>query len=91
LAEDPEDGLTYEPTAEALQAWTDRHWKDWYDPPIAELRHRDTIRDQALGVAYAADAPDVPARHEVHLDRRLEKTLAMLMRLQELRRAVISE
>ena len=29
--------------------------------------------------------PGVPARYEVHLDRKLERTLAMLFRLRELR------
>ena len=86
LAEDPEDGLTYTRTAEALQAWISHNWRSWYKHPIAELQHRDAIRDQALGVAYAADDLDVPARYEVHLDRKLERTLAMLIRLRDLRR-----
>ena len=41
--------------------------------------------DQALGAAYAAQELDVPARYEVHLDRKLERTLSMLLRLKELR------
>ena len=86
LAEDPEDGLTYARTAEALQAWISHNWQNWYERPIAELQHRDAIRDQALGVAYAANDLDVPARYEVHLDRKLERTLAMLIRLRDLRR-----
>jgi hypothetical protein len=61
LAEDPEDGLTYAPTAEALQAWIEHNWADWYEQPIAELQHRDAIRNQALGIAYAADGLD-PSR-----------------------------
>ena len=36
-------------------------------------------------LAYAAHDLDVPARYEVHLDRKLERTLAMLFRLKELR------
>jgi hypothetical protein len=53
--------------------------------PIAELQHRNAIREQAFGVAYAADALEVPARYGIHLDRKLERTLAMLIRLRELR------
>jgi hypothetical protein len=30
-----------------------------------------------------------PTRYEVHLDRRLERTLAMLLRLREFRRAAV--
>ncbi len=89
LAEPPDDDLTYAPTAEALQAWINHHWNQWYEDPIAELENRDAIRDQALGMAYTADDLDVPARYEIHLDRKLERTLAMLIRLRELRRTTV--
>jgi len=71
LAEEPEEGLTHAPTAEALQAGIEHHWTEWYEKPIAELQHRDAIRDQALAIAYAANELDAPARYEVHLDRKL--------------------
>jgi hypothetical protein len=89
LTERPGDRLTYTPTADALKAWIERHWKERFEDPIAELEHRDAIRDQALGVAYAAFGLDTPARYEVHLDRKLERTLAMLIRLRELRRPAV--
>jgi hypothetical protein len=76
--------MTCAATIDALRAWIDRHWRDWYEDPIAELEHRDEIRDQALGAAHDLD---VPARYEVHLDRKLERTLAMLFRLKELRQS----
>jgi hypothetical protein len=63
-----------------------RHWEEWYDDPIAELEHRDAIREQAIGAAYSTQRLEVTARYEVHLDRKLERTLAMLFRLRELRR-----
>jgi hypothetical protein len=85
LSDPPDDGLTYAATAEALNAWIDRHWREWYTQPIAELQHRDVIRDQAFGIAYAAVGLEVPARYEIHLDRKLERTLGMLIRLRELR------
>jgi hypothetical protein len=84
-ARQPDDGLAYAPTADILKAWIDRHWEAWYEGPIIELENRGAIRDQALGIAYAAPDLDVPARYEVHLDRKLERTLAMLFRLKELR------
>jgi hypothetical protein len=87
LSEPPDDGLTYASTAEALKAWIEHHWQEWYDQPIVELQHRDAIRDQALGIAYAADGLEVPARYEIRLDRKLERTLAMLIKLRELRQA----
>jgi hypothetical protein len=68
-----------------LEAWIHRHRRVWYDEPVLELRHRDVIRDQALGIAYATDGLEVPARYEVHLDRKFERTVAMLVRLREFR------
>lgn len=57
----------------------------------AVLLRRTLIRDQALG--EAADAPQLErlARYEVHLDRKLERMLAMLFKLKELRRAQAEE
>jgi hypothetical protein len=88
LSDPPDDGLTYAATAEALRAWIGHHWRDWFEGPILELKHRDAIRDQALGIAYATGDLEVPARYEVHLDRKLERTLAMLIRLRELRQPI---
>jgi hypothetical protein len=88
LSDPPDDGLTYAATAEALKEWLDHHRAEWYDQPIVELQHREAIREQALGVAYRSDDLEVPARYEVHLDRKLERTLAMLIRLRDLRQSV---
>jgi hypothetical protein len=88
LSDPPDDGLTYTTTGDALMAWIRHHWREWFESPLLELKHRDAIRDHALGIAYAADDLEVPARYEVHLDRKLEKTLAMLIRLRELRHPV---
>jgi hypothetical protein len=90
LSDPPDDGLTYRATADALMAWIRHHWREWFEDPLLELKHRDAIRDQALGIAYAADDLEVPARYEVHLDRKLERTLAMLIRLQEVRQPVLA-
>jgi hypothetical protein len=90
LTDPPEDGLTYTKTADALGAWIDHHWRRWYEEPIAELEHRHVIREQAVGRAYATDDLDVPTRYEVHLDRKLERTLAMLIRLKDLRQTTVT-
>jgi hypothetical protein len=86
LDDPPRDGSKYVPTAESLKAWIDRHWDEWFEEPIAELEHRDAIREQAFGAAYGTNRLEAPARYEVHLDRKLERTLAMLIRLRDLRR-----
>jgi hypothetical protein len=89
LGEADADDLTYKPTVEALEAWLRGKWTDWDEGPIAELEHRDAIREQAFGSAYATQRLEVTARYEVHLDRKLERTLAMLFRLRELRRPTL--
>ena len=85
---DPPDGLTYTATAEALLAWIRHHWREWFDDPLLELQYRDAIRDQAFGMAYATDELEVPARYEIHLDRKLERTLSMLIKLRDFRQPV---
>jgi hypothetical protein len=85
-ADDPE----YQPTAEVLGAWLIRNQKEWFDDPITELEHRGAIREQAFGSAYATERLEVTSRYEVHLDRKLERTLALLVRLRELRQPAVS-
>jgi hypothetical protein len=50
-----------------------------------ELKHRPLIRAQALGATFDPDRLERLGRYEVHLDRKLESTLAMLIRLRERR------
>jgi hypothetical protein len=50
-----------------------------------ELANRPLIREQAFGEAVDPDKLERLGRYEVHLDRKLERTLAMLLRLKELR------
>ena len=45
-----------------------------------------SLRAQAFGQSLDPDKLSRLARYEVHLDRKLERTLAMLLRLQDLRR-----
>jgi hypothetical protein len=52
-----------------------------------ELQNRALIRDQAFGEALDPDHLEGLARYEVHLDRKMERMLAMLIRLQEFRAA----
>ncbi len=44
------------------------------------------VREQAFGEAFDRDKLEWLGRYEVHLDRKLERTLAMLIRLQDPRR-----
>jgi hypothetical protein len=59
----------------------------WYVSRRKELENRPSIRAQAFGEALDPDLMERLGRYEVHLDRKLERTLAMLIRLQDLRRS----
>jgi hypothetical protein len=58
-----------------------------YEARRKELQNQPLIREQAFGEALDADKLDGLARYETHLDRKLERMLTMLIRLQELRAA----
>ena len=81
-----EPGPWYQkPNATALQGWIDHHWREWFEEPITELENRETIREQAFGMAYGSGKLETLARYETHLDRKFERTLAMLIKLKDLR------
>jgi hypothetical protein len=54
-----------------------------------ELANRPLILEQAFGEALDADKLERLGRYEVHLDRKLERMLAMLLRLKDLRRSIV--
>ena len=71
-------------TAEALHEWL-RDTVTALQRQVTEIEHRGAIRDHTMGVALDPDKLDRLARYETHLDRKMERTVAMLIRLQELR------
>ncbi len=83
-AEEPEPD--YEATAESLSGWLEGEAITYFRKREVELANREMIREHALGEALTANAFEGLARYEVHLDRKLERTLTMLIRLQDLRR-----
>ena len=56
-----------------------------------ELEHRPLIRAQAFGQSLDPNKLEGLARYEVHLDRKLERMLSMLLRLKDLRVKTIEE
>ncbi|MBP6646651.1 MAG: hypothetical protein KA207_12390 [Burkholderiaceae bacterium] len=50
-----------------------------------EIRHHDAIKNQTIGEGLQAYKLLNLARYETHLDRKFERTLAMLIKLKELR------
>jgi hypothetical protein len=81
-----EDEKPFRATAEDLLRFLQEKILPWYDERRAELEHRPLIRAQAFGEAVDPERLERLARYEVHLDRKLERILAMLLKLQDLRR-----
>ena len=56
-----------------------------------QLENRPLVREQAFGESLDPDKLERLGRYEVHLDRKLERMLAMLFRLKELRQPQAEE
>jgi len=82
-----EDQTPYRADAESLRRFLESDVLLWYENRRRELENRPLIRAQAFGEAVDPHRLERLARYEVHLDRKLERMLAMLLKLQDLRRA----
>ena len=71
--------------AEGLRRFLEADVLPWFETRKKELANRPLIREQAFGESLDPDKLERLARYEVHLDRKLERTLSMLFRLKELR------
>jgi len=93
LACDPHElGEGEEPAtadAESLRRFLEGEVLPWFENRKKELANRPLIREQAFGEALDPDRLERLGRYEVHLDRKLERMLTMLLRLKELRRAAV--
>ena len=77
------------PDAEGLRGFIEGEVLPWFGTRKKELANRPLIREQAFGEAFDPDKLERLGRYEVHLDRKLERTLAMLLKLKELRAAPV--
>jgi hypothetical protein len=89
LAREPDEfGECEEPAtadAKGLRRFLEAQVLPWFENRRKELASRPLIREQAFGEALDADNLERLGRYEVHLDRKLERMLSMLLRLKELR------
>lgn len=76
----------YSPTPDDLKRYLEVAILPWYEERRQELAAYPRVRAQALGEALDPDKLERLGRYEVHLDRKLERTLSTLLRLQELRK-----
>jgi hypothetical protein len=89
LACDPDElGEGEEPATadvEGLRRFLEGKVLPWFENRQKELANRPLIREQAFGEALDPDKLERLGRYEVHLDRKLERMLTMLLRLKDLR------
>jgi hypothetical protein len=76
---------TYTANAEGLIEFLRKDVMPSYERQRKELENRPEIREQVIGEALEADKLEGLTRYEIHLDRKLERMLTMLIRLQERR------
>jgi len=76
----------YPETAEGLDEFIRTHLAPVCHQTEKEARHHDAIKAQALGEGLQAHRLEKLNRYETHLDRKFERSLAMLLKLKDLRR-----
>ncbi len=94
LAREPneleEDEEPFTADVEGLRRFLEAKVMPWFENRKKELANRPLIREQAFGEALDPDKLERLGRYEVHLDRKLERMLTMLLRLRDLRQATIA-
>lgn len=78
------------PTVEDLLAFVLEHLKPWCERQMIVAQHITEIKAHALGKAIEPLRLEKLNRYETHLDRKFQRTLAMLIKLKELRNAQVS-
>jgi hypothetical protein len=79
------DDEEYAGDASGLAAFISEHVSPFCDQQEKELRHHDAIVNQTIGEGLQAYKLEKLSRYETHLDRKFERTLAMLIKLKDLR------
>jgi hypothetical protein len=86
--EDPDkDEEPYTADATGLADYLERSVLPLCTRQLEYVENRSVIRAQVLGEALDLNRLEPLGRYEIQLDRKLERTLAMLLRLQSLRRS----
>jgi hypothetical protein len=76
--------------SDGLRGFLEGEVLPWLENRKKELANRPLIREQAFGESLDPDKLERLGRYEVHLDRKLERMLAMLLRLKDLRQGAIA-
>jgi ParB-like chromosome segregation protein Spo0J len=81
------DEQAYSADVQGLRNFIEDEVLPWFENRRKELTNRPLIREHAFGEALDTDKLERLGRYEVHLDRKLERMLTMLLRLKEIRRS----
>lgn len=77
------------PEENGLRRFLEATVMPWFATHKKELANRPLIREQAFGGALDRVKLERLGRYEVHLDHKLERMLAMLLRLKDLRAGAV--
>jgi hypothetical protein len=77
----------YTADAEGLTSFINEHLSPFCHRQEKESRHHEAIKNQTIGEGLQAYKLEKLSRYETHLDRKFERTLAMLIKLRDLRTA----
>jgi hypothetical protein len=75
----------YAADAEGLASFITGHLSPLCHQQEKESRHHDAIVNQTIGEGLEPNRLEKLSRYETHLDRKFERTLAMLIKLKDLR------
>ena len=79
------DDEEYAADASGLATFITEHVTPFVYQQEKESRHHDAIVNQTIGEGLQAYRLEKLSRYETHLDRKFERTLAMLIKLKDLR------
>jgi hypothetical protein len=77
--------------AEGLRRFLEGEVLPWFEARKKELANRPLIREQAFGESLDPDKLERLGRYEVHLDRKFERMLSILLRLKDQRRGALPD
>jgi hypothetical protein len=79
--------IEYKKTSDSLREFLDYKVRSDCKNKLEQVRYNDKIKNHLLGRSYQPDAKIQEfVRYEVHLDRKMERVLTVLIRLQEIRK-----
>jgi hypothetical protein len=85
--EDEEGKESWQPTSASLRRFLETEVATWYRRTRAQIARNPAIRRQAFGESLDPDRAAKLQAYDLRLDRQLERTLVLLLKLQELRGA----